>query len=278
MSHSRFRRLARTGAALAMALTAGLVSAPAAAQGDLLIAPTRVIISQGGSSEVILSNIGSDPATYRISVELRRMTEDGDFKPVTEAEATPAEQAALQMVTYAPRRIALLPGQPQSVRISIRPPAGLPDGEYRVHLNFRAVPPALKPEASTVPAAGVSIKLTPVYGITIPVFVRRGRLEATATLAAAHLVTAASGSYVELDMTRSGQRSVYGELIGKSARGDVLFNLRGIAVYAEIAHRKVQIPLSAEQLVTLRGPVKIEYRELAENGGALIAATSATFP
>ena len=278
MSHSRFRRLARTGAALAMALTAGLVSAPAAAQGDLLIAPTRVIISQGGSSEVILSNIGSEPATYRISVELRRMTEEGDFKPVTEAEATPAEQAALQMVTYAPRRIALLPGQPQSVRISIRPPAGLPDGEYRVHLNFRAVPPALKPEASTVPAAGVSIKLTPVYGITIPVFVRRGRLEATATLAAAHLVTAASGSYVELDMTRTGQRSVYGELIGKSARGDVLFNLRGIAVYAEIAHRKVQIPLSAEQLVTLKGPVKIEYRELAENGGALIAATSATFP
>ena len=278
MSHSRFRRLARTGAALAMALTAGLVSAPAAAQGDLLIAPTRVIISQGGSSEVILSNIGTDPATYRISVELRRMTEDGDFATVSEAEATPAEQAALQMVTYAPRRIALLPGQPQSVRISIRPPAGLLDGEYRVHLNFRAVPPALKPEANTEPAAGVSIKLTPVYGITIPVFVRRGRLEATATLAAAHLVTAASGSYVELDMTRSGQRSVYGELIGKSPRGETLFNLRGIAVYAEITHRKVQIPLSAEQLVKLKGPIKIEYRELAENGGALIAATSATFP
>lgn len=274
MTHSSFRRFALAGAALA----AMVVSVPVSAQGDLLIAPTRVIISQGGSSEVILSNIGVDPATYRISVELRRMTEDGDFKPVTEAEATPAEQAALQMVTYAPRRIALLPGQPQSVRISIRPPAGLPDGEYRVHLNFRAVPPALKPEASTEPAAGVSIKLTPVYGITIPVFVRRGRLEASAALAGAHLVTAASGSYVELDMTRTGQRSVYGELIGKSARGETLFNLRGIAVYAELAHRKVQIPLSADQLVKLKGPVKIEYRELAENGGALIAATSATFP
>ena len=274
MTYSRFRRFALAGAAVA----ALLASAPVAAQGDLLIAPTRVIISQGGSSEVILSNIGVDPATYRISVELRRMTEDGDFKPVTEAEATPAELAALQMVSYAPRRIALLPGQPQSVRVSIRPPVGLPDGEYRVHLNFRAVPPALKPEASTAPAAGVSIKLTPVYGITIPVFVRRGRLEASATLANAHLVKAASGNYVELDMTRSGQRSVYGELIGKSARGETLFDLRGIAVYAEITHRKVQIPISAEQLLKLMGPVKIEYRELAENGGALIAATSATFP
>ena len=278
MTHSRSRRLALASTAVAIALAAGLVSAPAAAQGDLLIAPTRVIISQGGSSEVILSNIGSDPATYRISVELRRMSEDGDFSAVTEAEATPAEQAALQMVTYAPRRIALLPGQPQSVRISIRPPAGLPDGEYRVHLNFRAVPPALKPEASTEPAAGVSIKLTPVYGITIPVFVRRGRLEAAATLANAHVVKTSSGSYVELDMTRSGQRSVYGELIGKSARGETLFNLRGIAIYAELTHRKVQIPLSAEQLVKLTGSVKIEYRELAENGGALIAATAATFP
>ena len=274
MTLSRFRRFALAGAAL----TSFLISVPVAAQGDLLIAPTRVIISQGGSSEVILSNIGVDPATYRISVELRRMDEDGDFNAVTEAEATPAEQAALQMVTYAPRRISLLPGQPQSVRISIRPPAGLPDGEYRVHLNFRAIPPALKPEAVSEPAAGVSIKLTPVYGITIPVFVRRGRLDASAGLANAHLVKAPSGSFVELDMTRSGQRSVYGELIGKSARGETLFNLRGIAVYAEITHRKVQIPLSAEQLVKLTGPIKIEYREMAENGGALIAQTSATFP
>ena len=274
MTISRFRRLAMAGAALAAALS----SLPASAQGDLLIAPTRVIISQGGSSEIILSNIGSEPATYRISAELRRMTEDGDFSDVPEGEATPAELAALQMITYAPRRITLLPGQPQSVRISIRPPEGLPDGEYRVHLNFRAVPPALKPEAGTGPAAGVSIKLTPVYGITIPVFVRRGRLDASATLANAHLVTEPRGSYVELDLTRSGQRSVYGEFTGKSARGETLFNLRGIAAYPEITHRKVQVPLNAEQLAKLRGPIKIEYRELPENGGGLIAETSATFP
>lgn len=274
MTVSRLRHVAMAGAAL----FATLQAAPAAAQGDLLIAPTRVIISQGGSSEVILSNIGNEPATYRISAELRRMTEDGDFHEVTEAEATPAELAALQMITYAPRRITLLPGQPQSVRLSIRPPAGLADGEYRVHLNFRAVPPALKPEAGSEAAAGVSIKLTPVYGITIPVFVRRGRLDASATLSGAHLVKEPGGSFIELDLTRAGQRSVYGEFIGKSARGEVLFDLRGIAAYPEITHRKVQIPLSPEAAAKLKGPVKIEYRELPENGGALIAETAATFP
>ena len=133
MITNRLRRLTMASAAVLAAMTA----LPALAQGDLLIAPTRVIISKGGSSEVILSNIGSEPATYRISAELRRMTEDGDFHAVSEAEATPAELAALQMITYAPRRITLLPGQPQSVRIAIRPPEGIADGEYRVHLNFR---------------------------------------------------------------------------------------------------------------------------------------------
>ncbi len=272
---SPLRHLLIAGAALASLVAA----APAQAQGDLLVAPTRVVINNGGSAEVVLSNIGTQPATYRISAELRRMSEDGDFTEVSEAEANPAEKAALAMITFAPRRITLLPGQPQSVRIAVRPPEGLTDGEYRVHLNFRAIPPALKPEeAAAAPATGLSIKLIPVYGITIPVFLRRGRLEGGATLANPHLVKSEAGAYLELDMNRTGQRSVYGELVGKSSRGDVLFNLRGIAIYPEVTHRKVQIPVPAETLAKLKGPVKVEYRELPENGGALLAETLAVFP
>ena len=272
---SPLRRLLIAGAALA-----GLAAAvPASAQGDLLVAPTRVVINNGGSAEVVLSNIGTEPATYRISAELRRMSEDGDFDDVAEADANPVEKAALAMVTFAPRRITLLPGQPQSVRIAVRPPEGTADGEYRVHLNFRAIPPALKPEAANAePASGVSIKLIPVYGITIPVFVRRGRLEGSASLANPHIEKAPTGAFLELDMSRSGQRSVYGMLVGKGPRGDVLFELRGIAVYPEITHRKVRVPLSPEALAKAHGPIKIEYRELPENGGALIAELAAVLP
>jgi len=268
------RRLLVAGAAFTT-----LLAAPAQAQGDLLVAPTRVVINQGGSTEVVLSNIGNQPATYRISAELRRMTEDGDFVEVKEADANPVERAALAMVTFAPRRITLLPGQPQSVRIAIRPPEGLADGEYRVHMNFRAVPPALAPEdPAAAPATGLSIKLVPVYGITIPVFLRRGRLEGGASLSGSHLVRTEAGAYLELDMNRTGQRSVYGELIGKNARGEQVFDLKGIAIYAEVTHRKVQIPVPAEALPKLKGAVKIEYRELPENGGALLAETSTVFP
>jgi len=271
-----FRPLMLASAALA----ACALAAPAHAQGDLLVAPTRVMINNAGSAEVVLSNIGAEPATYRIALELRRMTEDGDFVDVDEASANPAERAALDMVRYAPRRITLAPGQPQAVRISIRPPEGLADGEYRVHMSFRAVPTATTPEdnAKQDSAGGVTIKLVPVYGITIPVFLRKGRLEATASMANPHLVTNGQGAqFLEVTLNRSGQRSVFGEVLGRSPKGEVLFNSRGIAVYPEINKRLLQVPLSAEQAAKLKGPIKLEYRELPENGGALITELSASF-
>lgn len=268
--------------ALGVAALVGIASAlPARAQGDLLVAPTRVVINGGGGAEVVLSNIGNKPATYRISLELRRMDETGDFNEVAEADANVSERAALDMVRYAPRRVTLLPGQPQAVRISVRPPEGLPDGEYRVHMNFRAVPSADSveaPAADQPQATGVSIKLVPVYGITIPVFVRKGRLEGQATLGAAQVVRSAGGAFIELDMGRSGTRSVYGEITGKDAGGQVVFSIRGVAIYSEVNRRKARIPLNPEQLARVKGRIKIEYRELPENGGALLAETIATFP
>lgn len=268
--YQMFRRLAVTAA-----LVTPVFANPAHAQGDLLVAPTRVVINNGGSAEVVLSNIGTNEATYRIGVELRRMTEDGDFDEIPEGEANAVEKAAVEMIRYAPRRITLLPGQPQSVRLSARPSPDLPDGEYRVHMSFRAIPSALSPEQTQKEAAagGLSIHLTPVYGITIPVFVRKGLVQASATLANPHLVKQGAASFVDLTVNRSGGRSVYGEVIGKSARGEVLFNLRGLAVYPEVARRNVRIAVTPEQVTRLTAnPVRIEYREMPENGGQLIAA------
>ncbi|GAA4763694.1 fimbrial biogenesis chaperone [Novosphingobium ginsenosidimutans] len=254
-----------------------LAPAPAVAQGDLLVAPTRVIINGAGNAEVVLSNIGNQAATYRIGVELRRMEPDGDFTDVTEAEANATEKAALEMLRYAPKRITLLPGQPQAIRLSARPAPELPDGEYRVHMSFRAVPPALSPEVAQEQAAAgqLAIRLTPVYGITIPVFVRKGRLEAAATIANPRLGGNDTSKWLELDMRRTGQRSVYGEILGKRG-GEQVFQIKGVAIYPEVQGRTIKVPLTAEQAAKLTGPIRIEYRELPENGGQLIAEVTST--
>src|SRR5918994_1466382 len=106
-------------------------------------------------AEVVLNNIGEEPATYRISVEFRRMTPDGGLMEVD--QPTAEEKLAQDMIVYAPRRVTLAPRQPQSVRVSARAPQGLPDGEYRVHLLFRAIPPA-RPASAAPDEGGTGLR------------------------------------------------------------------------------------------------------------------------
>ena len=110
LSLGRFARLVLAAPVLALAAPAD------AGVGDLLVAPTRIVLDGRRGTEVILNNIGDDVATYRVSVELRRMTLDGKLVDVT--DPTAAELTARDMLFYAPKRVTLPPNQPQSIRLS----------------------------------------------------------------------------------------------------------------------------------------------------------------
>lgn len=263
-------------ASLAFAFAA-LMATPADSAGDLLVAPTRVVLDGARGTEVILNNIGAEPATYRISLELRRMQSDGSLADVTPEQADAREKAILDMISYAPRKVVLAPNQPQSIRIGIRAPEGLADGEYRAHMLFRAIPDA-KPVVATATARdGVSIALTPIYGVTIPIIVRQGSLSATASLTNAHVERApvageADGANFVVSLNRTGTRSTYGRIrVSRPGEGTPLAEWRGIAVYAEIAQRDVRLPLTPTVAAALTGPVLVQYLEDSDAGGGLIA-------
>jgi hypothetical protein len=253
---------------------AALLPGAGAAQGDLLIAPTRLILDGRRGGEVILANQGDEEATYRISLELRRMDEEGNLVPVTEGEASEAEKAGLEMIRYAPRRVTLPPGQPQSVRISARPDADLPDGEYRVHMSFAALPKVQTvAQQPTEMANGVSIALTPIYGVVMPIIVRKGSVQVTGGLANPRLIKTEYGDAFAIDMIRSGTSSLYGDiLVFRRGANEPSFIARGVGVYPEIGERHSTFDITPEQRAALTGPVRIEYREASENGGGLIAA------
>jgi len=247
-----------------------LAATPALAAGDLLVAPTRVVLHGARGTEVILNNIGSETATYRISLELRRMTTAGQLDEVS----TPSieEKAALAMIAFAPRRVTLPPYQPQAIRIGIRAPQGLPDGEYRAHMLFRAIPDAKVATAPKAPASGISIALTPIYGVTIPIIVRRGQLTATAAIANAKLATLDGHQAVSFDLSRSGTRSVYGEVrVLKPGNSKPVVLARGVAVYNEIGRRNVTLPVSSDVKTSIAGPATIQYVELGEDGERTLA-------
>ena len=84
-----------------------------------MVAPTRIVLDGRRGAEVILNNIGSEEATYRISLELRRMGENGKLDDMMPEEANDVEKAALEIIRFAPRRVTLPPNQPQSIRVGL---------------------------------------------------------------------------------------------------------------------------------------------------------------
>ena len=277
MHPSFVRRMVISTAALA-AGWAAMPAAPALAQGDLLVAPTRIVMDGRRGTEVILSNIGSEEAVYRINLELRRMGEDGQLYDVTEEEANQLEEAALEMVRFAPRRVTLPPGQPQAVRLASRPPAELPDGEYRAHMSFRAIP---RPQAAEdlQQSGGVAVQLIPIYAVTIPIIIRKGNITAQATLSNPGLLENPDGSRTfQVVMERSGKASTFGQLrVFRAGTNDVLLTVPGVAIYPEIDRRLVSAPLSPEEAAALGGQrVRIEYTEMPAQGGTLIASIETT--
>lgn len=273
MTNQAFRALKTCCIGLTSLATAMMMtSTPAQAAGDLLVAPTRVVLDGDRGTEVILNNIGSETATYRISLELRRMTADGRLEEVSEEQANAMEQAAKAMIRYAPRRVTLPPNQPQAIRLGVRAPEGLADGEYRVHLLFRAIPEARSVTDQAVPDGGFTIALTPIYGVTIPIIVRYGNLQATAAIANGRMEKDADGQSFAFDLSRSGDRSTYGEIrITKPGVAEPLMVARGIAVYPEVTKRTVSLPVPPEIAAQLNGSVSVAYYESANDGGALIA-------
>lgn len=255
------------------AAASGAVALPAMAAGDLLVAPTRVILDGSRGTEVVLNNIGAEPATYRISLEIKRMTAEGGLDEIAEEDARPAERTALDMIAFSPRRVTLPPNQPQVVRVGVRVPEGTAPGEYRAHMLFRAVPGATAAATGDAKSAGegVSIALTPIYGITIPVIVRVGDLGAEAAIGEAWVSETRDGPAFNFDLSRTGNRSVYGDIeVTRPGIAEPLLVARGIAVYPEVGARKVSLRVPGELAAKLKGPVRIRYTEDREIGGGTI--------
>ena len=267
------RKFATVGAiALVALLTFSVSPAKAEGAGDLLVAPTRVVLDGARGTEVILNNIGVAPATYRITLELRRMLPSGALEEVAQSAANSVETTTLGMISYAPRRVTLPPNQPQSIRIGIRAPQGLPDGEYRAHMLFRAIPESKPAAVSTGPKEGVSIALTPIYGVTIPIIIRQGNLSAKAAISDARVEKGTTRDTFSFALARTGTRSTYGRIrVTKAGVEKPLIDARGIAVYAEVADRRVIFPVDEALAAQLKGPVTIQYLEDVDAGGGMIA-------
>jgi hypothetical protein len=236
------------------------------AQGDLLISPTRVMFDGKKQRETLnLVNTGKDIATYSISFVQYKMNDDGSFIIVEKPDS--AQMFADPYLRIFPRRVTLAPGEPQVVMVQCRRTPDMMDGEYRSHLYFRSeknVDP-LGIEKSPKDTSLVSVQLIPIYGMSIPIIIRVGEVNASASLSNLKLESEKNlDYYLRLTINRTGNISTYGDIIidyiPNQGRSYEIGVVKGVGVYSNLSKRNIIVKLNNTTGKSLtNGKLKVQY-------------------
>lgn len=249
------------------------------AQGNLLISPIRVVMENGKQKEDLnLTNIGQDTAVYMISFLHYQMLADGSFKQLDKADSVTCADNYLRIF---PRKIKLPPNESQVIRLQFRKPADMKDGEYRSHLYFRAekenTPLGIKD--SKLDSTQMAVRIIPIFGISIPVIIRVGNLNAKITLSDVNIKSLNDTvSQLAFAINREGNKSAYGNLTvmyepkkGNSIQVGVA---NGIGVYTEIGKRTFSMLLNYKDGINFHsGKLVIYYKTPKESGNQVMART-----
>ena len=270
VSSNRYNLIKVLSFALPLIVTAmTLGPAPVRAAGGLVVTPTLVEFGpRDRYASLTLVNQGDETQTYRISLVNRRMLPNGQFEPTEEPAA--GEGFAAPFIRYAPRQVTLEPRQPQTVRVMLRLPKDLKDGEYRSHILFEQLPRAEEKSATGGDTNGLKINVEARFGMSIPVILRQGELTASASIGDVTPTTLANGKQgLALTINRQGNESVRGDLLVMDGNEEVGL-IRNLAIYLSTPERTVNLPLS-RPAETAR-ELTVEYRQRQKDGGALIAS------
>lgn len=272
---------------LASSLLSTLVSFNAMAV--LAIEPTRIVFEGRTRSEAVtIFNQNNYAATYRISFKNMRMLENGtyiDIKKEKEKEAQNQEQHfADSLIRFSPRQVTIPAGKMQSVRLLVRKPRNLADGEYRSYLVIEEIPDAnvgTNVEKINIKKEKVNISLIAHYVISIPIIVRQGTLNAKSKLE--KLTYQPKTSSLSVKIKRYGNQSLYGNLSvdyqPKDGQKIQIGTLNHVAVYTPNASRTLSIVLNIPASTHIgSGALNVIYRTTPESGSKLLAEATVSLP
>lgn len=244
----------------------------------LVITPKRVVFEEGQKIvEVLLANRGNSEEKFRISIVNKAMQENGQLSDAT----TPAQGELFFKghLRYSPRQIVLGPKQTQKVRLMARLKSDAKDGEYRSHLLIQEIPKAAPPENVGGDKQGdLGVNVTAVFGISLPVIIRKGELSAEASLSTPKIEKIGDNTFLTVALNRSGTKSFIGtaNVFADSQKVGIL---RNVAVYLSTPRRIISIKLDPERAKNLSGKnIRITFGAEDENEDAPSTELSFTAP
>ncbi len=250
------------------------------AQGNLMVFPRRVVFEGSKRSQTLnLANTGMDTARYNISFVQYRMKEDGSFEEIAQPDS--GENFADKYIRFFPRSVILAPNDAQAVKIQLFKADQMSPGEYRSHLYFRAIP-AEKPlgeKEVLKDTTSISIKLVPVFGITVPVIIRIGESTTKVSISDVSFeMVNDTMPIIKMAFNRTGNMSVYGDIAIDyiSPQGEVMrvSFIQGMAVYTPNPVRRLKVDVDKTLGIDYRkGKLHIVYTAQSDTKSEKLAET-----
>lgn len=211
------------------------------AKASLSFSPQRLVLAGHTNSAMLrLSNRGNKPGTFRISLSDVIYKSDGTIKHTNSPPR--GFPSARRFVRFSPSQVRLAPGESQRVRILLRSPQKLPNGELRIHAVLKQLPEAqplaVKPKAKNAVKATISI----AQAVALPIIIRRGKASVKGGIATLQR----AGSTINVRLVRSGNQSLYTniEVYSRAKRGaNRVALVRGVAVPVPNRQRLIKVKL-----------------------------------
>lgn len=258
-----------------------------APKASMILYPTRAVLESGERViNVNLLNRGNASGAYRVQLVDSEMIPKGNVRLVEDGRVT--AQSLLKFTRFSPRKTQLLPGDSQNIRILVRAPKNLPDGEYFGHLKVLMTSSNVESDEKQLEAEdrgedkGFSLSIKQRSAVAVPIIYRHGKtwakLEFTAPIIDKQAKT------ISFDMHRDGNQSVMGDIVADyiMPSGEVvnILNDRGKPVYANVDVRHYQSALGSDDvdIKTVNfsgGKIRLRY---VDNENPKIIITEQVFP
>lgn len=227
-----------------LCFTLTLLTLPMAGWGNISLSPFFIELdaaSRDRRGEVRFVNTSNTPQTYNITMVNFKQDSNGKYIPID--SPVPGNPFAAPYLEWSPHQVTLQPNQSQIVRVQRRPMATATSGEYVSHLLVQEQAPETVADTARG-GDGISINLTPLYGMSIPVMIENGDLYADARIESARVLDQGQGPIARVKVSRDGTRSFYGTLIVKDG-GKEYGRVEKFRIFMTTPDRIIDIPLTS---------------------------------
>ncbi|MDD5586226.1 MAG: hypothetical protein PHY92_04625 [Alphaproteobacteria bacterium] len=251
---------------------------------QILMAPTRVVLESGTRyTTVTVRNSGDGVGRYKVDLVDATMNENGGIK--VNPDGVKDEFSAHDMISFSPRSMTINPDENQDLRILVKMPRDLPDGEYRTHLQVKVTEGNLDPATGKRSTEGASIVMQPRMAAVIPLIIRKGQTSFNVKIDDAKLQMGGGDGKqipeVHVSMSYSGNRSVLGDFkvthVAPDGKETQLAFDRGIAIYRGLTKRSQTVPLTVPDGVNIRaGKLRVAFLSQEKEGSHVLSEKDVT--